>query len=91
MSCVSLSYGWPYLNSARRAANKWVAPYNLCIYLHFKIVLNKFKRLADKLKISPSSLLLALETGSLIASLIDLQYWPVNLFIILEIAEFIRI
>lgn len=35
-------------------------------------------------------LLLALETVSLIASLFNLQYWPVNLFIILEIAGFIR-
>lgn len=79
------------LNSARRAANMWAAPYTLCIYLHFKIVLNKFKRLADKLKsFSPPLLLLALEIVSLIASLFDLQYWPVNLFIILEIAEFIR-
>lgn len=67
----------------------WGAPHILCKYLHFKIVLNKFKRLADKLKSFPP--LLALETVSLTASLFDLQYWPVNLFIILEIAEVIRI
>lgn len=35
-------------NSTRRAANKWVVPYTLCKYLHFKIVLDKFQRLADK-------------------------------------------
>lgn len=79
------------LNSVRFAAHMWVASYILCIYLHFKIVLNKFKRLADKLKSFPPSLLLALETVSLIASLFDLQYWPVNLFIILVIAEFLSI
>lgn len=94
MSCVSLSYGWPYLNSARRAAhNMWAAPYTLCIYLHFKIVLKQVQKAGwqtEKL-FSPSSLLLALETVSLIASLFVLQYWPVNLFIILEIAEFINL
>lgn len=42
------------LYSARCAANMWGAPYTLCIYLHFKIVLNKFKRLANKLKKTPS-------------------------------------
>lgn len=73
------------LTSARSAASVWAAPNTLCIYLHFKIVLNKFRRLADKLKSCfQHSLLLALETVSLIASLFDLQYWPVNLFIILR-------
>lgn len=41
------------LNSVRRAAGVWGAPYTLCIYLHFKIVLNKLKRLPDKLKSHP--------------------------------------
>lgn len=41
------------LNSMRRAASVWGAPYTLCIYLHFKIVLNKLKRLPDKLKSHP--------------------------------------
>lgn len=75
------------LKPARCAAHMWGALYTLCIYLHFKIVLNKFKRLADKLKSFPPSLLLALETVSLSAIFFDLQYWPVNLFIVLKILQ----
>lgn len=72
-------------NSTKCAANEWVVPYTLCKYLHFKIVLDKFKGwLTNGKSVYPSSLLLALETLSLIASLFKLQYWPVNLFIILE-------
>lgn len=79
------------LSSARCAADMWGARYTLCIYLHFKIVLNKFKRLADKLKSFFSPLLsLALETVSLTAGLFDLQYWPVNLFIILELQNLLE-
>lgn len=50
--CLSPYYGWPYLTL-------WaVLPAcglhrTLCIYLHFKIVLNKFRRLADNKDIFP--------------------------------------
>lgn len=75
------------LYSARTAADLWGTP---CIYLHFKIVLSKLERLGDKLK---SYFLSLVSTGDyfLNCHLVYLQYWPVNLFISLEIAEIITI
>lgn len=51
---------------------KWGAYDTFCIYFNFKIVLNKFIRLADKLKLL--ILLLALE----ILRQFYLQYWLLN-------------
>lgn len=44
------------LPSVRRAAGTWGAPYTLCIYLHFKIVLNELRRLPDPKSYPPGPL-----------------------------------